>query len=485
MPSRGTGPLQRSCGISQGPDNGPMPGESRDSASAFGPSSIAVVGAGPAGVTAGRALAALGHRVVLVSRPRRFAAVEGLSERAADALRLAGCEEALAMLAPALPRVSSWNGSSTPSGTEHLVDRSRFDEALLRDAARAGIACVEGHCDGWQERERGCRLFIRSKSGETVASEVAFVIDARGRAASVDRTSSMRGAPTTALSRSWTAPAVLRGSALASSARGWCWLAAPQAGPALLQVFVSSGVDDPPLRDRLDTAYEALLREVPETRRWLEGARPLSAVHARDATPILAGGAVSPRSLRVGDAAFAVDPLSGQGIFEAVATALAAAPVVNTLVRRAADRGLGEDFYRGRIEETFARLARIGRDAYRAETRWGDEPFWTARRAWPDDAPARRTTGPATIRSVAVSEGGYIVSRRALVTPDHPRGVWRVEGVELVPLLEFAAAHRDEPDESLVTDYAASVETPRSSVERALAWLRHRGLVDEVARLLG
>jgi flavin-dependent dehydrogenase len=453
-------------------------GEHRDVDCILDRSCVAVVGGGPAGVTAARALAALGHHVVLVARPRRFGAVEGVSERAAEALRLAGCEEALGVLGPALPRVSSWNGGSTPSGAEHLVDRARFDEALYRDAARAGVAYVEGHCDGWQESERGCRLFIRPKSARTFASEVAFAVDARGRASSSDRASSVRGAATTALSGSWTAPRAPRGSALASFPRGWCWLANPEDDTAFLQLFVSSERNDTPWRDRLDTAYEALLGEIHEARGWLEGATRCSALRARDATPILPGGAVSPRSLRVGDAAFAVDPLSGQGTFEAVATALAAAPVVNTLLRRASDRALAQEFYRERIEETFLRLARAGRDAYRAEQRWRDQPFWRERRSWPDDEPARRAGGPATIRSVAVSEEGYIVSRRAIVTPDHPRGVWRLDSVELVPLLEFAAAHPSDRDEDLVTGYAERSATPRESIARALEWLRRRELVE-------
>jgi len=452
-------------------------GENRDVEGIFDRSSVAVVGAGPAGVTAARALAALGHHVVLLFRPRRFGAAEGVSERAAEALRLAGCDEALDILGPALPRVSSWNGRSTPSGSECLVDRIRFDEAMRRGAARIGVACVEGHCDGWQEGEHGCRLFVRPKGVATFASEIAFVVDARGRAGSINRASSVRGAATTALSRSWTARRAPRGSALASFARGWCWLAAPEGSSAFLQLFVSSGRNDSPLRDGLEDAYGALLREVPEARDWLDGATPSSPVHARDATSILPGSVVSPRSLRVGDGAFAVDPLSGQGLFEAIATALAAAPVVNTLLRRAAAGALAKEFYRERIEDTFLRLARAGRDAYRAEQRWHDEPFWNERRAWPDDETARRPAGPATVRSVAVSEDGFIVSRPAIVTPDHPRGVWRLDSVELVPLLEFAVAHRSECDEDLVNRYAELSATPSASVARALEWLHRRGLV--------
>src|SRR5262249_31109511 len=239
-----------------------------------------------------------------------------------------------------------------------------------------------------------------------------------------------------------------------------------------------SGSDDLLSRPGIEGFYESLLREIPEARRWLEGASACSTVRARDATPILGGPLVSARSLRVGDAAFAVDPLSGQGLFEAVATALAAAPVVNTLLRRTSDRALAQEFYRERIAETFLRLARAGRDAYRAQQRWRDEPFWSARRAWPDDEPARRAGGPATIRSVAVSEDGYIVSRRAIVTPDHPRGVWRLNSVELVPLLEFAVAHRSDGDEHLVAGYAERSAAPSESIARALEWLRRRGLVE-------
>jgi len=180
---------------------------------------------------------------------------------------------------------------------------------------------------------------------------------------------------------------------------------------------------------------------------------------------------------RVGDAAFAVDPLSGQGIFEAVATGLAAVPVVNTLLRRPQDRSLAEEFYRRRVEETFLRLARAGRDSYRAERRWGDSPFWGERRAWPDDEPGRAAAGPASIQTVAVSEDGYVVSRRAVVTPDHPRGVWRLEDVEIVPLLEFAEARRGEAEQDVAAAYAARFGAPRPSVDRALSWLRHRGLI--------
>ena len=244
-----------------------------------------------------------------------------------------------------------------------------------------------------------------------------------------------------------------------------------------MQLVVSSESDEHLSRAGVEGFYDSLLREIPEPRRWLEGTSPCSTVRARDATPILGGPLIAPRSLRVGDAAFAVDPLSGQGLFEAAATALAAAPVVNTLLRRPDDRDLAENFYRRRVADTFLRLARAGRDSYRAERRWNDSAFWAERRAWPDDASTRAPAGPASVETVAVSDRGYIVSRRAVVAPDHPRGVWRLDDVELVPLLEFARASRGEAERDLTAGYAVRSGLPRAAIDRALSWLRRRGLI--------
>src|SRR6266542_4106327 len=90
---------------------------------------VGVIGGGPAGIIAARGLAALGHRVVVFGHPRRHSAIEGVSERTVNALRLASCEKALEVIGPPLPRLTSWNGATVESGVEHLVERERLDEA--------------------------------------------------------------------------------------------------------------------------------------------------------------------------------------------------------------------------------------------------------------------------------------------------------------------------------------------------------------------
>ena len=199
-------------------------------------------------------------------------------------------------------------------------------------------------------------------------------------------------------------------------------------------------------------------------RAWLEGASPCSPVSVRHAGTSRARVLVEPARIRIGDAALALDPLSGHGVFEALASATAAAPVVTTLLRRPADAALARAFYEERVEQAFLRFARTARDFYRVEERWRDAPFWQARRDWPDNLPAHPpSVGATEICVKPVIEDGFVVAREVIVTADQPRGVFTVDGVPLVPLLRAVRAGR--------------VDREQGQVETALAWLRYRGLL--------
>jgi ATP-binding cassette subfamily B protein len=58
----------------------------------------------------------------------------------------------------------------------------------------------------------------------------------------------------------------------------------------------------------------------------------------------------------------AVDPLSGNGIFQALSSAFLAPAVVNTLLRAPGQAALAKRFYQERLDHLFLRFARIGRD---------------------------------------------------------------------------------------------------------------------------
>ena len=104
-----------------------------------------------------------------------------------------------------------------------------------------------------------------------------------------------------------------------------------------------------------------LCRRAPGSR----AASPCSPVSVRHAGTSRAQVLVEPACIRIGDAALALDPLSGHGVFEALASATAAVPVVTTLLRRPADAALARAFYEERVERGFLRFARTARDFYR------------------------------------------------------------------------------------------------------------------------
>jgi hypothetical protein len=170
---------------------------------------------------------------------------------------------------------------------------------------------------------------------------------------------------------------------------------------------------------------------------------------ARGSTAILQSPLAESWMLRVGDAAMAVDPLSGNGIFQALSGASVAPAVINTLLREPERAELALRFYEERVRHLFLRFARIGRDFYRAETRWSGRAFWRARAAWPDEEPAHAAAAPRVVGEELrpVVERGFIRERSVLVTSEQPLGVWRVAGAELAPLardLPESAEHRRE-----------------------------------------
>lgn len=420
---------------------------------------ILVLGGGPAGLVSALSLARKGWRVALVARPRR-SAVEGFSAQAVSALRVAGCDHALAALGPEAPRTVCWNGETRAIHAEALVERGRLDVALARDARAAGIEVLPARLvslgripGGWTAKFDGPDRHSRILSAR-------LLIEARGLAApSGDEEWS--GPDTLALIGRWRLKPAAPFTSVASFRSGWAWCADAGNGACSLSLFVSAKRPNLPRRARLAAFYQELLRNIPESRPWLAGAADLVSITARKATARLIRPVVGPDFLRLGDAAFTIDPLSGHGTFEAVRAALTTPALVNTLLERPRDSALAQDFHRKRVEESFVRHARVGRDFYRMEQRWNTEPFWAERQAWPDDQPAHASpfSAPSSIAVRPVIDDNWIVPRDVVLTPDHPMGVWRIGEVPVAPLLRGAP----------------TLSVP--GMEAALAWLRWRGLL--------
>ncbi|CAM4122986.1 FAD-dependent monooxygenase [Vreelandella rituensis] len=409
---------------------------------------ILVLGAGPAGGAVAIGLRRMGYPVTVVSEPRPFDAVEGISARAIEGLRGAGFQRALERVASASPRQVTWNGQTSAANTEHLVVRQRFDAALLEDLSAEGITVIEGRVK--RHRFLGERHVIEVEADtEPAALECEFLVEARGRAAPAAGVPRVQGRKTLSLLQYWQGPVGPARSAVQSFAEGWAWLAQCVDGRRYLQLTVDADSTRLPPKQALGDWCRTRLEQLEQAQPFIEGAEPVGEVRARISTPVLCERIAGDNWIRVGDAAMAVDPLSGNGIFQALSSALQAPAVVNTLLQNPEQNGLACQFHEQRIEGLFYRFARIGRDFYAQESQWPDQAFWQKRSHWPDTTPLHSEVTPDKVTTDwrPVVQDGLITQVEVVITPDQPLGIWHLNGLELAPLLRrIRAQHRPVAD---------------------------------------
>ncbi|WP_085713118.1 MULTISPECIES: NAD(P)/FAD-dependent oxidoreductase [unclassified Pseudomonas] len=406
---------------------------------------ILILGAGPAGAAVALGLRRLGYAVTLISEWRRFAALEGVSQRVLEALRGAGLNHALADAPLPSQRQVSWNGQQHAQNIEFLLDRPTFDRGLREDLRLAGVEVIEGRILNVQSSADGHQVEL--DGGQKLAAD--FLVEARGRQAPTSG-KGLRGPETVSLLNRWQGTPGVTASAVESLEDGWAWMARRDDGQCYWQWTVDVVSAGLPGKSQLLDHCRARRQASDFAQAFFAGGQESALqLHARSSTAILASQVCGDNWIRVGDAAMAVDPLSGNGIFQSLSSALQAPLVINTLLRKPERALLAQRFHRQRVEQLFLRFARIGRDFYADEQRWLDLPFWQLRRQWPDAEVAHAEADFAALRieRMPVLSDGFVDEAEVVITTDQPLGIWHVQGVELAPLVRRL---RDEPADQVL-----------------------------------
>ncbi|AHD02082.1 flavin-dependent monooxygenase QhpG [Leisingera methylohalidivorans] len=381
---------------------------------------IAIAGGGPAGSVAAALLARAGFRVALATLPPRGPRHEGMSARVAAILQRHRLP--LAGIGPAAQRHVSWGAFQGGRNSEHPADRTQFDAGLL-NAARAAGAAVFQQAVASLRPDAGV---IRLASGQNLSARLLF--EARGRRAPRPCTEQSRAeliGPDTISIAGIVQPQTgdLDTPQITARPGGWTWSTPLGKGQLWLQAVGDAAALDKRTGGKAAVAalWHTVLADTPLPRR--------PAIHA--IAPRLTAPELDPHCPRLGDAAVALDPLSGHGMFWAVSSALMAVPIARALLD--GGTGLARDFYRNRVAETFWRQARVGRDFYREADI--ETPFWQPRAAWPDDLPAHGTGIRPHIARRVIVQNGHLARREVLITRDAPGGAAFAAGQEIVPLL--------------------------------------------------
>ncbi|MHA7777776.1 flavin-dependent monooxygenase QhpG [Roseibium sp. M-1] len=425
---------------------------------------VAVAGGGPAGAFAARELAHAGLSVCLIDpgtgRPR----LEGLGERVIRLLGTRGLDDALAAAsAKRLPRSVTWAGLTGTENGEHLVQRPAFDAALRQAAVAAGVRLYPARVGRLAKKDPAAGCLLNLSTGETIVARL--LVDARGR--QVPSAQRLKGPRTLAISGRVSSLTGTDGTHVEATPQGWLWTAEQTDFGRFLQISIDvddlSGAGQAALQSRLARFLDQTQLSTRFGALSFEGR-----LIARNAGLVLSAPELTLPVIPIGDAAVAIDPLSGHGLFWALSSALSAVPIVLTILEDARKGPeLAARFYRSRVIDTFWRQARTGRDFYRLEEGLAGQPFWSTRAAWPDGEPSHSTAGEARFEQRVVVDGNRLQEREVLVTPRDPDGVAFVAGIPVGELAAFIA--RDGERRALPA-------RPSPALFIALRWLESRGL---------
>jgi flavin-dependent dehydrogenase len=462
---------------------------------------VCVVGAGPAGTSLAATLARLGYRVAVVEQrafPREHIG-ESLSRGALPLLGSFGVSAAAveAVGVPVEAAVVRWRCAASdepvPSGHGNVtVDRGRFDTMLLEHAQAAGADLCLGRVRRPQRTATGWRVPFGQQT-----IEAKYLADATGRFGLLGGRRTRTAARTMALHARWRS---LRSghpdTLICALPDGWLWCARLPGGSARAMVFVdpatlaaqAAGPDRLFRRLLASTATSAeLLRTVPQE----------VAVEVCDASTYRFEQVVTADSIRVGEAAFTIDPLSSCGIQTAVQTGLAAAATVHTMLSPGGDRPAALEYYADLVSSSVTHHRTTAGRAYAQVIAHADRDFWRRRSMESTPVPAQSFPAPASIaallphrvrlrptaqlRPVACRVGDRIEYRRALCSETLERPVGFLGGLPLAALIDQLQA--------APTLHAALRQwqhcLPEGRGRRVLSWLADHDLLEAAEPLIG
>ncbi|MGH8320039.1 MAG: flavin-dependent monooxygenase QhpG [Steroidobacteraceae bacterium] len=420
---------------------------------------IGVLGAGPAAVATACGLRRLGHDSVLIGTSRNTA-VEAMSERTLALLRQNGLITAAATVRGPAERTGTWAGEALLGGGEYIADRAELDAALLIDAASTGVVVRNERALRYERL--GPLWRVRGEREELLCR---VLIDARGRRA---QRPVRKGPELIAVCQRFQ---LREGGRLLTrieaAPQGWCWLAI-RGGTGWLQV--TSSRKEPSLRLGVRQHLGRFLAAVPHLAAALSDAAPLGAPVARAATATLSADTQMAGVLRAGDAALTLDPLSGQGVYEALRSAQIAIAAAHTFLTTGQWQPV-EQFLGERVRELWKRRIATAALHYVRQAQGTPTLFWRQSAAHYESIGPPRGAGVARIEWRPVLNGTRIEVRRVVVTPRSPRGVWQVEEVDLPELLDFLGTPSGDVERA-----AGHLSRSPEAVAHALQWLRAQGL---------
>lgn len=350
---------------------------------------VVVLGGGPAGCICARQLSSQGRKVALLSKPhqQRFSVGETLPPAATQLLGKLGLWDSFIELGPrpAYGILSAWGSPELavkdfiyqPYGSGWHLDRSRFDEMLMEEAIRSGAeVLLDGTVADCRPAPTGWVLTF-STGGERLEVESAFIIDATGRHP-ISRFSFPRRIQhdflvgVARLHYSNPAAEFRDFTVVEAAEHGWFYMALLPT--SLCIVVYMTDADLYAIGRRQDhMLLDSLLRKTSHIRRVVGD--PVGDSFVVSAVTAIRECVAKSGWAAVGDAAMSVDPLSSQGLINAIHSAVA----VSNALTQGGQQEMHLTAYSELVVGAFANYMKSRQAVYGLERRWENSPFWSRR----------------------------------------------------------------------------------------------------------
>lgn len=435
---------------------------------------VVIAGAGPAGSTACYLLAGLGFRVLLLEKSGfpRYRIGESLTPSilpVLDFLKLREKVESGGFLR--MPGHTVCWGSPEARTGYYSPDRSRRGFQVWRESFDARLL---EHARGQKGAEvrLGAGVNAVSIDGRGVTVHAArqgpirarLFVDATGQAGVLARRDDLRQRDTAfrtiAVTGYWSGAAAPAGddfsnTMLEAYENGVVWSVPLHNGLRNVTVLVDWSEGRRIRELGLAAFYRSEIKKLSYVSQFLAAADLPDAPRVSDATLYTSREFAGRRFMLLGDAGLFIDPLSSEGVQTAMASAIAGAAVINTILKRPAAAAGALAFYRDAQNNAYSTHYRQSAEYYDQERRWPDSNFWRKRSGLlasvrspgasgdgaraalkpPSEVSHVRVAPHAKIERRPVLEWPYVETREVLVTESNARGLRYLHNVCLPALL--------------------------------------------------
>ncbi len=347
---------------------------------------VCVVGGGPAGSTIAKVLQGFGHKVALVEKeefPRPNIGIS-LTPRIHHFLDLLNVREAIekSEFIKSKKAIISWsendNYERENEQSGYHVDRGLFDKILLDSTIQSGVDLYQPFTSKHVKWMNTGNWEIPLEGAEQKMLKSKFIVDATGNGSVLPSKKKQYLPKTICIYAYWNIPELKdHNSYVEAGSNHWYWGA-----PCAHNTFAACVFVDPKEINKKETSIdEFYLKKLKESKHLnfcLKG-NLKEKISTCTTTGFYDEDPIGRNYIKVGNAAYSVDPLSAQGVQKAIASAYQGGIVVNTILSENYNTQDAIEFYRTTQKNNLDQHKKWTQDFYSQHKTFSDQPFWIVR----------------------------------------------------------------------------------------------------------